>query len=252
MDVQEKAKMGYPKKKCKGEVLLRKLLCVFLTLLVLTLGSSATATSYVALTFDDGPSGENTEVLLEMLEKRRVQATFFLCGYRIEAYPDQPASLSKAGHELGVHGYSHTCFDTMDPETLREELQATTSLIYEKTGKKPVLLRPPCGAWNDTVRSESRDAGLTVILWSVDPKDWSCHDSAEIARRVCEKAENGSVILLHDMHQSSIDAAAKIIDTLRAQDYAFVTVSELAELAESEIRPGEVYSQFSAARAPES
>lgn len=229
-----------------------KRLCLGIVCAVLlTCGVHAAPAGYVALTFDDGPSGGNTQKLLHMLDERDVRATFFLCGYRIDAFPDLPGQLSGAGHALGVHGYSHTCFDALTPEALADELEATKSRIESLTGQTPTLLRPPCGAWDETVRDKSLSAGLSVILWSVDPEDWRCRDSREIARRVCADAANGSVILMHDLYPSSVEAAAQIIDTLHSRGYEFVTVPELAELAGCELKPGDVFSQFSGAHPPE-
>lgn len=230
---------------------MRKLIVLLLTVAVLTSAVHAAPAGYVALTFDDGPSGDNTLALMKMLDERQVQATFFLCGYRMEAYPELAAKLCAAGHALGVHGYSHTCFDAMPIPTLRGELEATRKLIEQSTGCTPVLLRPPCGAWNETVRSECRSAGMSVILWSVDPEDWRCRDSDEIVRRVCAEARNGSIILMHDLYPSSVGAAARIIDILHKEGYAFVTVPRLAELARCSLGPGDVFSQFSGAGAPE-
>ena len=193
----------------------------------------------VALTFDDGPSGDNTRALMAMLEEKDVRATFFLCGYRIEAFPALPEALRAAGHELGVHGYSHECFDTMTPDQLRDELSRTAALMGGAS-----LVRPPCGAWNDRVRGAARDAGMRIILWSVDPEDWRCRDPEEIARRVCESAQDGSVVLLHDLYPSSVEAAGRIIDRLRGEGYGFCTVSELAERAGVRMEPGQAYSQF--------
>ncbi len=212
--------------------------------LVCLLSTQTAAADYVALTFDDGPSGENTEALLQMLEEKNVPATFFLCGYRIDTYPELPEKLVAAGHELGIHGYSHTCFNKMDPATLHAELQTTKDQIEDLTGSCPALVRPPCGVYNDVVRQEAAEAGLSVLLWSVDPEDWRCRDPKELCRRVDGKAKNGSVILLHDMHHSSIEAAAEIIDSLRAKGFSFLTVSELAEQADCPLNAGEVYSQF--------
>ena len=221
---------------------LRKLFCALLALMILT--GHTHAAGRVALSFDDGPSGDNTEALLDMLAARNVHATFFLCGYRIEAYPDQCTHLARAGHELGIHGYSHGCFDAMSPAALRAELDITARLIRENAGVCPTLVRPPCGAWNDSVCGIARDAGLSVILWSVDPEDWRCRDADAVVRRVCGQVCDGSVILLHDMYQSSVDAAARIIDRLRAEGYEFLTVSELARAVGVVLNPGEVYRNF--------
>ena len=223
---------------------LKKLLCALLALFLLT--GRAAAAGRVALSFDDGPSGANTEALLDMLADQDVHATFFLCGYRIEAYPELCGALAKAGHELGVHGYSHACFDALTPAALRAELDDTARLIRENAGVCPALVRPPCGALNEGVCQVARNAGLSVILWSVDPEDWRCRDADAVVRRVCGQVCDGSVILLHDMYQSSVDAAARIIDRLRAEGYEFLTVSELAKSAGDSLRPGEVYRRFGA------
>lgn len=232
-------------------LILRRLVFLFLTLCLLTTGALASEGGYVALTFDDGPSGSNTKALLEMLEEKEVTATFFLCGYRMESFPSLVEALKEAGHELGVHGYSHTCFDVLCQAELQKELQETGEQIRALTGTKPVLLRPPCGAWNEMVRQEAREEGMTVILWSVDSLDWKRGDTGEMAQRVCSQAENGDIILMHDMYRESIDAAARIIDTLRARGYEFVSVSELAALADCNMEPGNVFSQFSGAHSPE-
>lgn len=227
------------------------MILVLLTALILTTGVTAAPVKYVALTFDDGPSGNNTEALMQMLEEQEVKATFFLCGYRMETYPELVGKLREAGHELGVHGYSHTCFDALCREELRKELQGTGQQIQELSGAQPVLLRPPCGAWNESVREEACRAGMTMILWSADSLDWRGGDVEAMAARVCSKAKNGDIILMHDMYPDSIKAAESIIACLRNQGFAFVTVSELAQLAQCRMEPGDVFSQFSGAHPPE-
>ena len=221
---------------------MRKLICAMLALMILA--GQANAAGRVALSFDDGPSGDNTEALLDMLADREVHASFFLCGYRIEAYPELCGALARAGHELGIHGYSHGCFDAMSPDELRDELTQTASLIRKYAGVPPVLVRPPCGALNGGVCEAAREAGLSVILWSVDPEGWRCRDADAVVRRVCGQVHDGSIILLHDMYPSSVDAAARIIDRLRAEGFEFLTVSELAQSAGEPLRPGPVYRRF--------
>ncbi len=237
--------------KITGDEDLKRIIFALLLAFALTTGAKAAPDKYVALTFDDGPSGDNTLALMQMLEEQEVKATFFLCGYRMEIYPDLVRALSRAGHELGVHGYSHTCFDVLCREELRKELQGTAQQIRDFGGVDPVLLRPPCGAWNEAVRESARAAGMTMILWSADSLDWQRGDVQAMAARVCSKAKNGDIILLHDMYPDSIEAAKIMIGQLRAQGFAFVTVSELAGLAQCSMEPGDVFSQFSGAQPPE-
>lgn len=219
---------------------MKKMVLALLALAVFALPVKAAPCA--ALTFDDGPSGDNTRALMDLLAEKDVRATFFLCGYRIALFPALPEVLRQAGHELGVHGYSHNCFDTMTPEELRDEISRTASLM----GGEPVLLRPPCGAWDGRVRDAAREAGMAVVLWSVDPEDWRCLDPEEIARRVCGRVRDGSIILLHDLHPSTVDAAGRIIDRLRAEGYDFCTVSELAERRGFALLPGEICGGFDA------
>ena len=217
---------------------MKKLL--FALLAAAMLARPAGAAPCVALTFDDGPSGDNTCALMDLLAEKDVRATFFLCGYRIEQYPELPGALRRAGHELGVHGFSHNCFDTMTPAELRGEISRTSALM----GGAPALLRPPCGVWDEQVRGAAGAAGMSVVLWSVDPEDWRCRDPDEIVRRVCAGAEDGGSLLLHDLYPGTVEAAGRIIDRLRAEGYEFCTVSELAERKGAALLPGEIYSHF--------
>ena len=145
-------------------------------------------TKYLALTFDDGPSGQFTERLLEGLSRRGAKATFFLCGYRVEIFPELPEKILAGGHEIGLHGYSHDPMDQMSEAVLERELDRTAEILYEATGRRFSLLRPPGGCSTDRVQEAARDRNLSLIFWSVDPRDWATEDRAAIASRVEEKA----------------------------------------------------------------
>ena len=200
------------------------------------------ATGRVALTFDDGPSGSNSEALLEMLAERDVHATFFLCGYRIEEWPAELCKkLGEPGHELAMHGYSHTSFKEMSAGEIQDELSKTKELIQKNAGVTPTLVRPPYGAMNDDSYETLKKAGYPVIIWDVDTEDWRNSDSEDVANTVFEQVQDGSIILMHDMHQSSVDAAALIIDHLKDEGYVFLTVSELAQSMGVTLEPGERY-----------
>lgn len=188
---------------------------------------------YIALTFDDGPSGTITRRLLEGLSARQVRATFFLCGYRLEQYPEIAPLIASGGHEIGLHGYSHDSMKEMSRATLIQELEQTAALIQAQTGITPTLLRPPGGCCSETVRAVVRERGLSIILWTVDPRDWACHDAKELTRRIVSEAGDGDIILLHDMWNESVDGALAAIDRLQAQGYKFVTVSELWRVYEA-------------------
>lgn len=216
-------------------------LVLVLTLLVLPVKAESTA-KYVAITFDDGPSGRFTTRLLEGLAERNVHATFFLCGYRLEDYGNLALEIRHQGHEIGLHGYSHDSMAEMSSYQLSKELQDTLALLPE--GCVINVMRPPGGQANQRVSNTAKELNLSIISWSVDPKDWATNDTDLIYRRLLEQTGDGDVILLHDMSDSSVDAALALIDQLTEQGYKFLTVSQLAMLRLQQLKPGESYAAF--------
>lgn len=199
---------------------------------------------YVALTFDDGPSGHLTEKLLDGLKQRNARVTFFLCGYRIETYPELLDRYLQEGHEVGVHSTVHRDLTKLTPEEVHRDMKETAQKIFITTGTRPTLMRPPGGAYDPQVLSEARAEGLGVILWSVDPEDWRKHDASAVLSAMAGTVTHGDIVLMHDLGESSVEAAFLLIDTLQAQGYQFVTVSELATLSGMEITEGRVYNDF--------
>ena len=220
---------------------MRRMLAILLCL-CLTMPVSAKAEKYVALTFDDGPSGRFTRTLLDGLKKRNVKATFLICGYRIKDYPKETQRIADEGHEIGLHGYSHGCMAKMCQEELEREIADTLALLPE--GCRPAFLRPPGGKYSAAVIDAARQADLGILRWSVDPRDWASHDATAIRQTVVKTIQDGDVVLLHDMSDSSVEAALSIVDELKAQGFTFVTVSELAEKRNVTIQPGKVYECF--------
>lgn len=218
-------------------------LLLFLTFLVLPVRAASTS-KYVALTFDDGPSGKYTRALLDGLYDRGAKATFLLCGYRIKDYPDIAQRIFEEGHEIGFHGYSHDSMKTMSRRQIVQELMDTQTLLPE--GCRPAFLRPPGGFRSDAVQQVAQARGLAILHWSVDPKDWEVHNEQAIEKAVLEQVQDGDIILLHDMTTASVEAALDIVDALLQQDFEFVTVSELARLRAIRPRAGDVYKNFPA------
>ncbi len=220
---------------------MRRLFSLILCLSLVTIPTQEADTAkYVALTFDDGPSGRFTRELLDGLKEREVKATFLLCGYRIAQYPEETARIHDEGHEIGCHGYSHNNMRGMSRRQIGGEISSTTELL-----DCPIqFLRPPGGCCSDAVRQVAEAKKLAILSWSVDPRDWATSDTASIERSVLEKVKDGDVILLHDMSDSSVTAALDIIDQLQQQGYRFATVSQLAALRGISIVPGKEYSRF--------
>lgn len=212
------------------------------TLLCLPVQASVTE-KYVALTFDDGPSGRYTRRLLEGLEQRNVKATFLLCGYRMKDYPGMAETIYDAGHEIGLHGYSHDDMGKMSYAEAAKEIDSTLALLPK--GCTPAFLRPPGGSSCRAAAQAAKDRGLALLGWSVDPRDWCTHDAAAVEAAVVNAVQDGDVILLHDMCDCSVDAALAIIDQLQGQGFRFVTVSELAKIKGTQIVPGMTYLRFS-------
>ncbi len=221
---------------------MRRIGLVFLCFLLLCPNARAAEHKYVALTFDDGPSGRFTQRLLEGMAERDVKATFLVCGYRLKQYPELAQQMLNQGHELGLHGYSHKNMKTLSRREIAQELMDTEALLPE--GCKVRFLRPPGGCCSDGVRQVAKARNYAILDWSVDPRDWATKDTAAIETAVVEGVQDGDIVLLHDMTDSSVDAALAIIDRLKAEGFTFVTVSQLAKLRDAEIIPGQMYRKF--------
>lgn len=214
------------------------LLCLSLAVLPV---SGAEPCKYVALTFDDGPSGIYTRELLAGLEERGVKATFFLCGYRLETYGELAGEIRAGGHEIGLHGYSHDDLSAMSAGEILRELEDTRALLPDC----PInLMRTPGGKLTDTVRQAAKEQRLAILCWSLDPRDWATDSAEVIERRILENVSDGDVILLHDMSHSSVTAALNVIDRLQAEGYRFLTVSQLALLRLRQLSPGKDFQGF--------
>lgn len=218
---------------------MRRFLTVLLCLSLLPISARAAQTKYVALTFDDGPSGKYTRQLLDGLYDRGIHATFLLCGYRIQDYPDIAQRIFDEGHEIGIHGYSHDTMKTMSRRDIAAEIADTQSLLPQ--GCTARFLRPPGGFCTDGVRQVAEARNLAILSWSVDPKDWATNDTAAIETAVLKNIKDGDIVLLHDMSASSVKAALDIADTLMEEDFQLVTVSEMAKRRSVRIQSGQIY-----------
>ena len=222
---------------------MRRIFIVFLCLCLVVLpvfGSGGP--KYVALTFDDGPSGKYTRQLLQGLRRRSVKATFALCGYRMEQYPDLAQRIWEEGHEIICHGFSHGDMRAMSRRELAAEIQAMEALL--PPGCAVSFLRPPGGASSPSVVQVARARNLSILSWSVDPRDWATRDAWAVEKTVVERVRDGDVVLLHDMSDSSVRAALEIVDVLQQRGFRFVTVSELAERKKVFLQPGRIYCKF--------
>lgn len=178
----------------------------------------------VALTFDDGPHPQYTEQLLDGLKERDVKATFFVTGEHAELHPEIIKRMSEEGHLVGNHTYSHIQLSSGNKDAFKEELIKTNEIITEITGQEVLYVRPPYGTWDKSFETE---LNMFPVLWTVDPLDWCSNNVACIINKIIPRIEENDIILMHDYYASSVTAALRVVDELKAQGYEFVTVEEI-------------------------
>ena len=182
----------------------------------------------VALTFDDGPSADHTERLLDGLRERGVKASFFLLGKCIDGNEALVKQMEQDGHLIGVHGMEHTDLTRQPTKETLGQLKDARAAIAAITGRQPDYVRPPYGNWNETLEEAvETELDMVSVFWSVDSIDWKLQDPSRIVGQVMREVEDGDIILMHDEFAPSVEAALEIVDRLLAQGYGFVTVDEL-------------------------
>lgn len=186
-------------------------------------------TRRIALTFDDGPHPSYTKRILDVLDRYGVKATFFMIGTNVEYYPEVAREVARRGHEIGNHTYSHSRLTGMDGGRLTEELKKCEAILQDTVGIRPTLFRPPEGVVSDAVRSCADGRDYTVVLWSVDTRDWETKTTDAIAGHVLREVKPGAIILMHDYtaHSKTPEALEQVLPRLLAQGYEPVTVSRL-------------------------
>lgn len=183
-------------------------------------------TPCVALTFDDGP-GRHTGRLLNILAAEQVPATFYVVGQSAELNPALIARMADEGHQVGNHSYSHPNLTTLSASQVLEEIQRTDAAI-RAAGATPSTVRAPYGALNESVLADFADLPRAgSVTWSVDTRDWEHKDPAQTLANVKAQTSAGGIILMHDIHATTVDAVPDVIAWLKDQGYAFVTVDEI-------------------------
>ncbi len=202
----------------------------------------------VALTYDDGPNPPYTDRIIDVLERERVHATFFVVGRAVAAYPWEVRREVRDGDAIGNHTWGHHHLIMMTRAEIRRSLQRTADAIYAAAGIHTHLMRPPFGARDWLVLHVVHSMGYTVVMWSVPlAKDWEYPPAPVIAKRILRYVGDGSIIVLHDGNRGRLcgpkhlnphicdrtqDIAATkiIVGTLKREGYRFVTVPELIKL----------------------
>ncbi len=194
----------------------------------------------VALTFDDGPSVYTTRIL-DLLETYNVRATFFVVGSRVSSYPDTIRRCAEAGNEIGIHTWSHAKLTELSEEEILAQIVDTYNAVQQYAGFTCAAVRPPTGAYNDTVKAVAAELGLYLANWSVDTLDWQTRDADATYEAIMSDVFDGAIILCHDLYETTAEAMERVIPALIEQGYQLVTVSELLSYSDGGIVPGNLY-----------
>lgn len=184
---------------------------------------------FIAITFDDGPS-KYTPKLLDILDKHEIKATFFVVGNRVGSFHDILKDTSDRGHEIANHSWDHSFMRSDWSDSKKwNNIDKCNKAVEEITGVIPTSFRPPGGIWD---RSIKKFHDMDVVFWSVDPEDWKYRDTEIVSEHIINNTNNGDIILLHDLYETSVDAADIVIGELKDKGYNFVTVNELLQIKE--------------------
>ena len=180
----------------------------------------------VCLTFDDGPHPELTPAYLNLLKEEGVPATFFVLGREAERYPELVARMAAEGHTVGHHSYSHGEPVLTSARSLLEEIEQTSRILRPILGHAPTLFRPPKGQLSAGKLWRLIRAGLTTVLWNVDPKDYACESPDQLRTRVQAPLRGGDVVLFHDVHPHALAVLPELIRRTREQDLHFASLAD--------------------------
>ncbi len=181
----------------------------------------------LAISFDAAWGNEDTQTLIDILNRYGVRATFFVVGDWAEKYPESVKALAEAGNEVMNHSSSHAHFSSLSSQQIREDLSACNEKISALTGVTPSLFRCPYGEYDDHVIQTVEAMGMTAVQWDVDSLDWKGITSEEISRRVLQNVGPGSIVLFHNAAIHTPEALPGIIEALQAEGYTIVPISEL-------------------------
>ncbi|MDZ8105764.1 MAG: polysaccharide deacetylase family protein [Nostoc sp. DedQUE12a] len=192
----------------------------------------------IALTFDDGPSPKNTAQILEILQKNNIKGTFFMIGQMVKYFPQVAKQVAADGEVIGNHTWHHS-YRHMDIVTAASEINTTADIIYQTTGVKTTLFRPPGGFLNNGLADYAKSQKYTVIMWSELSGDAErpSPQVPNMVRNVLKNAKPGAIVLMHDgggNRSRTVQALPEIINGLKAQGYKFVTIPELLEIQAQE------------------
>ena len=195
----------------------------------------------IALTYDDGPRAASTGRILDVLELFGARATFFVVGNLASKNPEILKRANDIGCLVGNHTYSHPELTKLSKNTLKTEIDSTSSAIYNAIGKYPTLIRPPYGDYNQFVKDNT---DKPLILWSVDTLDWKYKNADHVINHVLTNVKDGDIVLMHDLYDTTAAATEKLVPELIKRGFQLVTVEELAKYKGKTMKAHNTYSSF--------
>jgi len=181
----------------------------------------------VSISFDAAWGNEQTNDLLDILDKYKVKSTFFLVGDWVDKYPDSVKEIDKRGHDVGNHSNTHPHMTQLSNEKISEEVLLCNNKIKEITAKDTTLFRPPYGDYNNAVVENVQKNGMYCIQWDVDSLDWKDPSPETMVKTIMKKIKPGSIILMHNGAKNTPEALPMIIEAVLQEGYTFVPISEL-------------------------
>jgi len=195
---------------------------------------------YAALTFDDGP-GAYTSRLLDIFRDNDSQATFFLAGNKLEANKDIVIRYKKEGHGVGNHLYSHTPLPKMSSAAINDEIAETDRIYEEITGEITDFIRAPHGQYTEESKTAELLLSKPLICWNVDSIDFIYQKKEMVEHRLLNTIVNDSIVLLHDVYESTVDAIESCIPQLKEQGFRFVDLKTMFDIRGMEMHNNHIY-----------
>ncbi len=186
----------------------------------------------IAITLDDGPHKSNTIRTVELFEKYNGRATFLMLGKNVKQYPEIVKTVYEHGFEIGSHSWDHPDLRKLDANAIEKQIVDTQNEIFKITGYEPEIIRPPYGAVNETAKQVIANNGMKIALWNLDTEDWKVKNAQKIKETIVNKAFDGAVILIHDIHTFTIDGLEMALEELNRNGYQFVTLETLSQYKE--------------------
>lgn len=181
----------------------------------------------VSISFDAAWGNEQTQTLLDILDKYKIKSTFFLVGDWVRNYPDDVKAIAKAGHDVGNHSNTHPYMTQIGADEMKKEIETCNSEIEALTGKKPTLFRPPYGDYDNTVVDTVTGMDMYCVQWDVDSLDWKNLTAEEMCSRIKNNIKCGSIVLMHNGAENTPGALPMIIECIQELGYEIVPISQL-------------------------